>query len=412
MTAQEDILNRLLDKYESSKHLTEPGVSNRRVMLSKMKKELPGYTYEDASVRDAYHAAASGLEEKGLVALEWLDNHLLLKCIALNLNEISQCYLLARRTHPANRAATVSCTISAQLKEVHSPWIKAWETEVCARAEYSYQVPSFCKENLDLLHDLLSAFQEYDALQGDITMRAFSSKCFHDTKYFERNVRDLFLRIARQYNETLSNACFESTLSDRDQLSLLGIYPRPELYELAGNCILETKHGMIDVGAAPLCGLAIPSTLVDEITQIDLSYVSKITFIENKTNYDEYLLSERSDEELVVYHGGFMSPQKQKFFTLLAQSISDGTILRFWADIDLGGFQMFYQMLSSIPQLQPMRMDNLFVVKYHSTGLPRSEEYLLKLKSVLEQNSYPLFSDAIVEILKYRVTIEQEAFLN
>ena len=137
-----------------------------------------------------------------------------------------------------------------------------------------------------------------------------------------------------------------------------------------------------------------------------------ITYIENKTNYDEYLLSEQAERELVVYHGGFMSPQKQKFFTLLAKAASRGTQVRFWADIDLGGFQMFYQMLETIPQLQPMRMDAASVEKYHDTGLARSEEYLTKLRNALEINAYPLFSDAMATILKYGVTIEQEAFLN
>ena len=412
MTPQQDILNRLLDKYENSKHLTEPGTSNRRVMLSRMKKELPGYTYEDASVRDAYHAAASELEQKGLVTLEWLENHLLLKCVSLNLEQVPQCYLLTGRTHPADRAAAVLRDVTEQLKEVHVPWIKAWENEICARAEHHLQVPSFCKDNSDLLKNLLAVFREYDALQDGVTMRAFSSKCFHDTKYFERNIRDLFLRIARQYDETLSNAYGETSLSERDQLAILGIYARPELYELAGSCILETASGKIDVGAAQISGLAIPSTLVDEITRFELDQVDEITFIENKTNYDEYLLSERSDRELVVYHGGFMSPQKQKFFTRLSLSASDQATVRFWADIDLGGFQMFDQMRISIPQLQPMRMDGRCVTKYHGTGLPRLEEYLLKLRTALEQNTYPLFADAIMEILKYRVTIEQEAFLN
>ena len=412
MIPQQDILNRLLDKYENSKHLTEPGTSNRRVMLSKMKKELPGYHYEDASVRDAYHAAASELEQKGLVTLEWLENHLLLKCVSLNLEQIPQCYLLADRTHPADRAAAVLKAVTEQLKEVHVPWIKAWETEICARAQHHLQVPSFCRDNLDLLKDILAAFQEYDALRDGVTMRAFSSKCFHDTKYFERNVRELFLRIARQYDETLSNACGETSLSERDQLAILGIYARPELYELAGSCILETKSGKIDVGAAQISGLAIPSTLVDEIIRIELDQVDEITFIENKTNYDEYLISERSERELVVYHGGFMSPQRQKFFTRLAQAASDQAVVRFWADIDLGGFQMFHQMRTSIPRLQAMRMEGCYVAKYHGTGLPRSEEYLLRLKTALEQNTYPLFADSIMGILKYRVTIEQEAFLN
>ena len=35
------ILNRLLDKFENSKHLSEPNVSRRRVMLRIDKRELP-----------------------------------------------------------------------------------------------------------------------------------------------------------------------------------------------------------------------------------------------------------------------------------------------------------------------------------------------------------------------------------
>lgn len=412
MTAQQDILNRLLDKYEHSKHLTEPGTSRRRVMLSTKKKELPGYAYENASVRDAYHAAAQNLEQSGLVTLEWLENHLLLTCIALNLDQIPQCYRLTGRTHPADRGAAVSNLITENLKDITVPWIKAWGEETCTKAKNYLQVPAFCKENLDLLKDILVAFREYDTLQESVTMRAFSSKCFHDTKYFERNVRDLFLRIARQYDASLSIACGETSLGERDQLAILGIYARPELYELAGCCILETPYGKIDVGAAPLSGLAIPSTLVDKIVRIDLSQVDCITFIENKTNYDEYLLMERTERELVVYHGGFMSPQKQKFFALLAKTASSKATVRFWADIDLGGFQMFQQMLVSIPQLQSMRMDDNCVEKYQSTGLTRSEEYLSKLKMAFDQNTYPLFSNSIAAILKYGVTIEQEAFLN
>lgn len=412
MTAEQDILNRLLDKYENSKHLTQPGTSNRRVMLSKMKKELPGYTYEIASVRDTYHAAAQELEHKGLVTLEWLENHLLLTCIALNLEQIPQCYVQAGRTHPADRAASVAALIAETLNDVTVPWIKSWEQDTCTKAKEHLQVPAFCKENSNLLQDLLAAFCEYDTMQESMTMRAFSSKCFHDTKYFERNIRDLFLRIACQYDADLSLACEENELGVREQLAILGIYARPELYELAGNCVLETKHGKIDVGAAPLSGLAIPSTLVNEIVHADLGNVNCITFIENKTNYDEYLLSERAEQELVIYHGGFMSPQKRKFFALLAKATPSGATVRFWADIDLGGFQMFQQMLESIPQLQPMRMEGTFVEKYKDTGLARSEEYLSKLKVALDHDSYPLFSDSIAAILKYGVTIEQETFLN
>ena len=412
MRAELDIINRLLDKYENSKHLTHPGTSNRRVMLSNLKKDLPAYDYENAAVRDTYNAAAKELEREKLITLEWLDNSPVMTCIWLNLEMLSQSYTLAGRTHPADRAKEAVRMISESLKDVTVPWIKEWEKETCAKAEEDFKLPSFCKNSSKLLKDLLTAFSEYDALQGSVTMRAFSSKCYHDTKYFERNIRKIFLGIACQYDETLSNACSESQLSERDQQAILGIYARPELYELAGNCVLETKWGKIDLGAAPCSGLAIPSTLVDEICSVDYKNINCITFIENKTNYDEYLLSERSEHELLVYHGGFMSPQKQKFFTSLVSFTPLEAPVRFWADIDLGGFQMFYQMLETIPRLLPMRMDAAYIEKYHSTGLARSEEYLAKLQVAFDSNEYPIFSDSIAAILKYGVTVEQEAFLN
>lgn len=42
------ILNRLLDRFENSKHLSAPNTSARRVMLRIDKKELPEYNYESA----------------------------------------------------------------------------------------------------------------------------------------------------------------------------------------------------------------------------------------------------------------------------------------------------------------------------------------------------------------------------
>ena len=74
------ILNRLLDKFENSKHLSEPNVSRRRVMLRIDKRELPEYQYEDAVVRDAYNAAARELEQQALVRLEWARKQSVLSC--------------------------------------------------------------------------------------------------------------------------------------------------------------------------------------------------------------------------------------------------------------------------------------------------------------------------------------------
>ena len=411
MTEQGVILNRLLDKYENSKHLSEPGTSTQRVMLRVGKKELPEYIYEDAAIRDSYNEAALELEKQHLVQLEWVKARPVLSTVILRLDRIMPCYAAAERVHPRVRAKQVTDAVRIGLDGVAVPWIAAWREDVCKSADEQMKVPAFCKKDDASLRDLLGALRGYAALSGSITMRAFSSRCFSDTKYFERNVRDLFLTIARKYDTELSLACDENELGEREQLAFLGIYARPELYELAGNCTIQTSQGSICIGAAPY-GLALPSTLVDFIMEIDLTAIRSITFIENKTNYDAYVMSEKQPEELVVYHGGFLSPQKKRLIASIAHAASETMKIRFWADIDTGGFRMFRHLQELIPSLTPMRMSGKFVDSFHEHGLARSEAYLSSLRIDVENGKYPLFRDAIERILNYGVTIEQETFLN
>ena len=252
----------------------------------------------------------------------------------------------------------------------------------------------------------------YDALHGEtITMRAFSSRCYQDSKFFERVVRDRFLREARQYNPALSEVCEQGELGIREQLAFMGIYARPELYELSGPCVVETAAGTIDFAAATSCGLALPSTLVDHITALDLNKVDAVTFIENKTNYDEYITSERRASELAVYHGGFLSPQKRKLFAKIATGLPKDVNVSFWADIDLGGFRMFERLQQIFPGLEPMRMSAEDVEAHRANGLKRDMVYLSKLRAALDAGEFPLFQEVGEAILKYGVSIEQEAFL-
>jgi hypothetical protein len=179
----------------------------------------------------------------------------------------------------------------------------------------------------------------------------------------------------------------------------LGIYARPEHYELAGDCLIRTQQGELDLSASGRYGLALPSTLMDSITEIEMSSINCITFIENKTNYDEYIASEKQSGELVIYHGGFLSPQKRRLFALIANGADAKPNVRFWADIDKGGFQMFLQLRELIPAVVPMRMSGEFVDKFHEHGLARSKEYLVALQTDLKNGKYLLFQDAIEKIL-------------
>lgn len=72
---------------------------------------------------------------------------------------------------------------------------------------------------------------------------------------------------------------------------------------------------------------------------------------------------------------------------------------------------MFSRLRDIIPNLQPIRMAGEDVVTHSHNGLKRSEKYLRRLEQALLEKKYPMFEDAIREILNRGVTIEQEAFL-
>ncbi len=416
MSEQRVILERLLAKYEGSKHFTESGSSNRRVMLQVAKHngktDFPECDYEDASVRDAYNAAAQTLERDKLIAIEWKDNLPVMAALVLRLESAEQCYERIGRVHPKRWAERIAVLVENELQSVSAPWIADWRDSVVADARERHKVPAFCKTKDVLLRDLLHAFAVYDTLTEPVTMRAFSIRCYADSKYFERQVRKEFLHIACKYSTELAAACEETDLGEREQLALLGIYARPELYELSGQCRVHLHDSTVDVGGAGHFGLALPSTLVDEITAIDLQNINTITFIENKTNYDEYLLREQQPNELVFFHGGFISPQKRKLIEKLCRAAADTVKVRFWADIDLGGFRMFARLQQLAPNLQLLHMSAADVEQYHEYGLARTPAYLARLQMALDDNSYPLFEDVIRAILRYGVTIEQEIFLN
>ena len=201
------LLSRLLDKYEKSKHLSQPGSSTRRVMLRIEKHEFPEYDYEDAQVRDEWNETVKTLESRGLIGAEWVSGRPVLSCVTLNLERLSECYQITGRIHPRELSSVVAQKIESSLSQVTTDWILGWKEDVCRQAKTLFRVPAYCKKDFSLLDKLLTAFTLYDSLHGgSITMRAFSSKCYQNTKTFEREVRDQFLRIALEYSQKLREA--------------------------------------------------------------------------------------------------------------------------------------------------------------------------------------------------------------
>jgi len=408
---RELILDKLLDKYENSKHMLQPGVSRRRVMLQVDRKELPAYDYESAEVRDRFNAAARVLEREGLIQVQWLPARPVISLLSLNLDKVDEAYRAAGRLHPAMAAADICALIRGGLARAKAGWIQDWRDHACRSIGQTLRIPAFLRQGPANASAFVSLLANYDGLDGEATtLRALSIGCFQDSKRFEREFQGEFLRAASRFHPTLAEQCAQDDLSDREALEILGIYAHPELFQLSGHCSLVTETGEVDLSPLFPHGAALPSPAAGEVLSLRMPKVKRAVFIENFTNYHEYLRTEALPSDLVIFHGGFVGPRKRAWFGKLSASLPPGAEARLWADIDLGGFRMFARLQELFPQLEPMRMSAEDVARHAALGFPREAPYLQRLSSALERREFPLFEDSIRAILQFGVTIEQEAF--
>ncbi len=121
-------------------------------------------------------------------------------------------------------------------------------------------------------------------------------------------------------------------------------------------------------------------------------------------------MNSRSKRELVVYHGGFYSPQRGDFFRKLCAMTN--LPVYFWGDIDYGGFKMYMRLKNNIiSSLQPLNMDLISYNRYKSKGLSKNNEYIVKLSALRADEDYYEFFGVIDAIISEKTTVEQEAFL-
>ena len=237
-------------------------------------------------------------------------------------------------------------------------------------------------------------------------MRAFSVKTYGDSKKFEREIKQHIVPVIKKFEPDLLVA---EEISDRAVLAQVGIIMMPEVFEFCGNVKVHFTNGTADF--SPISkGACISSESISDILSIDISETDRIIFIENKTNYTEYCLNNKTERELVVYHGGFYSPQRGDFFRRLCAETD--IPVYFWGDIDYGGFKMFARLKNNIiHSLQPLNMYIHSYNRYKISGLKKNDDYITKLKVLAENPDYMMFNDVIAAIADEKITVEQESFL-
>jgi len=409
----EIVINKLLDKYEKSLHAQGQGLSKRRVLLKIDRGDISEYDYHNVDIRDDFNESVRTLEVAGIVSTTWARKGILLSEVWLNLDNVEQAYKNIDRESQKQKCERFIRMFDELKSMCTTDWIKEFANDQISKMQSMRRLTSLCKRWNAEIDDIITALRTFEMLHGkSISMRAFSIKCFRNSKYFEQKVKDAFISIAEVYEPTLASYDDDIELGWREKLILLGIYARPELYELSGNIIIDLKSGCSDLSAFGAFGVALPDTVLDEIIDIQMEEIRKVIFIENKTCYDEYLMKFKEPDDLVFYHGGFISKKKAKLVEIINKCANEKTKFLFWGDIDIGGFRMFCRLAEIIPSLLPLKMGEKNVKEYHKTGLDRADDYFAKMNDLKSDSNFSLFFATIDECMSYSVTIEQESMLD
>ena len=397
------ILDKLLDKYER-----RTSTSNKRVriVVSKGEVMIPSIESEEY---DDFRNDMLKLKSKSFIDLEWVKNRTnsLIESVWLNLENVHAVYCYLERENALVKVNTVVQIIDSALDKIEVEWIISFlEAARNDMIDKNKLTGIWCKEHI-FLSNFLAAFEGISKLCGrSISMRAFSVKIYGNSKLFEKEIKQHVIPVIKTYEPNLLDI---DEISDREVLAQVGIIMMPEIFEFCGNVKIHFPGGPVDFSPVAK-GACLSSECTADICSIEIFKTDRIVLIENKTNYAEYCLNDKKDRELVVYHGGFYSPQRGEFFRKLCEETD--IPVYFWGDIDYSGFKMFVRLKNNIINtLQPLNMDLDSYNCYKNNGLKKDDNYITKLKLLCDNPDYHIFNEVINAISEMKTTVEQESFL-
>ncbi|MDR0451835.1 MAG: DUF2220 domain-containing protein [Treponema sp.] len=417
-SAGKELLSILLDKYERSVFFRTGAAPTRRIKIRLYDSGLSDYgryNIEDAERRQEINRAVLDLAEKGLVGFRWMkreENHIIAQ-VSLNADtsgSIAAAYSFLGRKPGAALAGEIGAEVSDLLARIKSPWMRRFledcRDSLARNRSPGGRLPADNAERRNLFRALL--FADGLAEKAEILERAFSIRCFGDSKIFEASVKKRFLDIIRRYSD-----CEEDS-GDEELLAFAGIARYPERFEFRGPLAVSFGPGGGALDFSPLrygASLGYP-----DFKRGRLSLppgLARLLSIENKANYVSYISRNPGGGELVVYHGGQFSPSRGAFFRALAAAAPEGCPWYHWGDIDYGGFSMLARLRREIREdARPYRMDGHELARHAALALPVTEEYAGKLRDLARRQELADCLPCISYMIENRVRLEQEAMIS
>ena len=380
-----EILNYLLDKYESSKSFIG---NNQKKQSFSVKPEKIFPSYSDSADYDTYKSiteTVSDLEKSDFVKTKRLKNGLI-TAVILRTENIPEIYSALKRTPKKD--------INVELAELLNSYIGYNELldrycrDQLAKLEDNKTIKQF-DGDFDAYKQLLTALSAVMNIEKETYQRDFSAAVLHDSKAFEK-IKNKVISILFSYGDFPEK---ETVLEE------LNIIRNPGHIYFKGSAEINIGGQVLDIGR--LSGdIGLSSSMLSDVDEITLN-TDKVITIENLTTFNHF----NDKSYFAVYLGGYHNQDRRRFIQELYEMNPNAAYYHF-GDIDAGGFYILLHLRrkTGVP-FQPYKMDistlkdNLLYTK------KLTDNDRTRLSNLLDSE----FADTISFMFEYNCKLEQEA---
>jgi len=405
-----EILNKLLDKYEESRHFQGKAVVNRKVKISFAEKDFPQYWEVDKPyLKKAVHQVVFELAEQGLIEIEWVpfEKGNIIRYVSLNLEQVPRAYLLADRVPKKDELSELMGEIENLQKKIKIDWINRFLEDCLLEIQEKQRIPARLpkdKEERELLFKTFIGLQDLN--ESEILERVFSLKYLGNSKLFQKKIRRKLASLAGQYLHEGND------LSEDDILAELGINKTSDEVLIRGPIIFSYQGRIIDYTPFFFGGI-IDTRFVGAMKIIKADF-KKLLVIENKANFHFLTAQNLPQDILLLYIGGFPGPLKRKLLEKIYQfNLSNKLKMQFyhWGDLDVGGLKIFNLVKGVLPTLEPLFMDSNTLLRYKGYGDVFDPGYEKQVEKLLSKKEFAQFKGLLEVMLQEKIRLEQEALL-
>lgn len=388
---ESNLLNKLLDKYESSKLSKGGSLIKLKIKIDKSAKEFADYYRADSyNYVDNHNLTLKKLEKLCYIKVNYDDEQL--DSVELNLDNVLNLYDYLKRENPKLELKKVEKYINDF--DFSNTFLASFIDYIRKNIAEKYDYPKkYFKDSNELLL-ILKSFKGIFEIKEEMMMRDFSVKYLNDSKIFD-HIKGKIIRIIRDFTNVEYS-------EDDDVLADYNIIKNSTYTLIKNNLIFKLKNQVISLNDLEF-EFSLSDSMIKELQILDCKIDTVIT-VENLTSF--YALDRK--DALVIYLAGFHNHTKQLLLTKIYEAYPHANYYHF-GDIDAGGFWIFKSLVDKTKiEFKPYRMSVNELEENTDNLKELTENDRIRLKLMLNSKKFNIFSDVIEYMLENNVKLEQE----